>query len=49
LAQRGKPGRKQNLVPVKELEKLNQELLNTKDALAAFGHNLLAKKKWTEP
>ncbi|MGE3063601.1 MAG: hypothetical protein AB7T10_08220 [bacterium] len=46
LAQRGKPGRKQQLVPVEELEKVNQELQNTKDALAAVGHKLsLLKKK----
>jgi hypothetical protein len=45
LAQKGKPGRKQRLVPVEELEKVNQELQNTKDALAAVGHELSLLKK----
>ena len=45
LAQKGKPGRKQQLVPVEELAKVNQELQNTKDALAAVGHELSLLKK----
>jgi len=45
LSQKGKPGRKQRVVPVEELEKVNQELQNTKDALAAVGHELSLLKK----
>jgi len=46
LSQKGKPGRRQRVVPIEELEKVSQELLNTKDALAAVGHELsLLKKK----
>lgn len=47
LAHSGKPGRKQQLIPVEQYQKTVQELQNTKDALAAVGHELSLLKKRT--
>jgi hypothetical protein len=41
----GKTGTETTARPVEELEKVNQELQNTKDALAAVGHELSLLKK----
>ncbi len=47
LAHSGKPGRKQQFVPAEQYQKATQELQNTKDALAAVGHELALLKKRT--
>ena len=47
LAHPGKQGRKQQVIPVEQYQKVSQELDNTKDALAAVGHELSLLKKKT--
>lgn len=48
LSKQGKPGRKQQVVPVEQYQKVNRELVETKDALAAVGHELSLLKKRTD-
>jgi hypothetical protein len=45
LSNPGKRGRKQSVVPVEQLQKVSRELSETKDALAAVGHELSLLKK----
>ena len=47
LANRGKPGRKQQRVSVEQYQKVSKKLNETKDALAAVGHELSLLKKRT--
>lgn len=47
LSRTGKPGRKQSAVPVDQYQKVTKELEETKDALAAVGHELSLLKKRT--
>ena len=47
LANPGKQGRKQQFIPVEQYQKVSKELDNTKDALAAVGHELSLLKKKT--
>jgi hypothetical protein len=47
LALSGKRGRKQQVIPVEQYQKVSKELDNTKDALAAVGHELSLLKKKT--
>jgi hypothetical protein len=47
LANPGKPGRKQQAVSVEQYQKVSKELTETKDALAAVGHELALLKKRT--
>lgn len=47
LANPAKPGRKKTLVPSEDLAQLDKELIQTKDALAAVGHELALLKKKT--
>lgn len=47
LAHPGKQGRKQQVIPVEQYQKVSKELDNTKDALAAVGHELSLLKKKT--
>ena len=47
LAHPGKLGRKQQVIPVEQYQKVSKELDNTKDALAAVGHKLALLKKKT--
>ena len=47
LAHPGKLGRKQQVIPVEQYQKVSKELDNTKDALAAVGHELALLKKKT--
>ena len=47
LANPGKQGRKQQIIPVEQYQKVSKELDNTKDALAAVGHELALLKKKT--
>lgn len=41
----GKPGRKQQLIPVEQVQQVTKELTETKDALAAVGYELSLLKK----
>jgi len=43
----GKQGRKQQVIPVEQYQKISKELEETKDALAAVGHELSLLKKRT--
>jgi len=45
LANPGKPGRRQQVVAVEQYQKVTKELDETKDALAAVGHELSLLKK----
>ena len=45
LSNPGKRGRKQSVVPVEQLQRVSKELTETKDALAAVGHELSLLKK----
>ena len=45
LSNPGKRGRKQSVVPVEQLQRVSRELAETKDALAAVGHELSLLKK----
>jgi hypothetical protein len=47
LAYPGKQGRKQQVIPVEQYQKISKELGETKDALAAVGHELSLLKKRT--
>jgi len=47
LAHSGKQGRKQQVIPVEQYQKVSKELNETKDALAAVGHELSLLKKRT--
>jgi hypothetical protein len=47
LAHPGKRGRKQQVIPVEQYQKIFKELDETKDALAAVGHELSLLKKRT--
>lgn len=47
LTNPAKPGRKKTLVPSEDVEKLDKELTQAKDALAAVGHELALLKKKT--
>ncbi len=47
LAHPGKQGRKQQIVPVEQYQRVSRELDETKDALAAVGHELSLLKKRT--
>jgi len=47
LTHTGKLGRKQQIVSVEQYQKVSKELDNTKDALAAVGHELSLLKKKT--
>jgi len=47
LAHPGKPGRRQHSIAVEEYQKVSKELDQTKDALAAVGHELSLLKKRT--
>jgi len=47
LAHPGKQGRKQQVIPVAQYQKIFKELNETKDALAAVGHELSLLKKRT--
>jgi hypothetical protein len=47
LAHPGKQGRKQQVIPVEQYQRISKELEETKDALAAVGHELSLLKKRT--
>ena len=47
LAHPGKRGRKQQAIPVEQYHQVSKELTETKDALAAVGHELSLVKKRT--
>jgi hypothetical protein len=47
LAHSGKHGRKQQVIPVEQYQRVSRELDETKDALAAVGHELSLLKKRT--
>ena len=47
LAHPGKQGRKQQVIPAEQYQRIFKELNETKDALAAVGHELALLKKRT--
>ena len=47
LAHPGKQGRKQQVIPAEQYKQVSKELIETKDALAAVGHELSLLKKRT--
>ena len=47
LSHPGKPGRKQHSIAVEQYQRVSKELSETKDALAAVGHELSLLKKRT--
>ena len=47
LANPGRQGRKQQVIPVEQYQRVSKELSETKDALAAVGHELSLLKKRT--
>ena len=47
LANPGRKGRKQQIIPVEQYQRVSKELIETKDALAAVGHELSLLKKRT--
>ena len=47
LAHPGKQGRKQQVIPMEQYHQVSKELDETKDALAAVGHELSLLKKRT--
>ncbi|MCG2707899.1 MAG: hypothetical protein L6404_04550 [Candidatus Omnitrophica bacterium] len=47
LAHPGKRGRKQQAIPLEQYQRIFKELYETKDALAAVGHELSLLKKRT--
>jgi hypothetical protein len=47
LTNPGKQGRKQQIIPVEQYQKVSKELDETKDALAAVAHELSLLKKRT--
>lgn len=48
LSRKGKPGRKQQVIPVEQYQRVARQLEETKDALAAVGHELSLLKKRTD-
>ena len=48
LSKPGKPGRRQQVVPVAQYQRVSRELEETKDALAAVGYELSLLKKRTD-
>jgi len=48
LSNPGKRGRRQSVVPIEQLQRVSRELSETKDALAAVGHELSLLKKRTD-
>ena len=48
LSKSGQAGRKQQVVPVEQYQRLTRQLEQTKDALAAVGHELSLLKKRTD-
>ncbi len=48
LSKPGQAGRKQQVVPVEQYQRLTRQLEQTKDALAAVGHELSLLKKRTD-
>jgi len=47
LSNTGKPGRRQQVVPAEQYQKVSKELSEAKDALSAVGHELALLKKRT--
>lgn len=47
LANPGKPGRRQQTIPVEQYQKVSKELSDAKDALSAVAHELALLKKRT--
>ena len=47
LAHSGKQGRKQQVISIEQYQRISKELNETKDALAAVGHELSLLKKRT--
>ena len=47
LAHSKKPGRKQQIIPIEQYQRVSKELDEAKDALAAVGHELSLLKKRT--
>ena len=47
LANPGRKGRKQQIIPVEQYQRVTKELSETKDALCAVGHELSLLKKRT--
>ncbi len=47
LSNPAKPGKKKSMVPIESLAQIDKELVQTKDALAAVGHELALLKKKT--
>ena len=47
LGNPGRKGRKQQIIPVEQYQRVSKELIETKDALAAVGHELSLLKKRT--
>ena len=47
LAHPGKQGRKKQVMPIEQYQRVSKELNETKDALAAVGHELSLLKKRT--
>jgi hypothetical protein len=48
LSRKGKPGRRQQVIPVEQYQRVIRQLEETKDALAAVGHELSLLKKRTD-
>jgi len=48
LSRKGKPGRRQQVIPVEQYQRVARQLEETKDALAAVGHELSLLKKRTD-
>jgi len=48
LSKPGKPGRRQQVIPVEQYHRVSRQLEETKDALAAVGHELSLLKKRTD-
>jgi len=48
LSRKGKPGRKQQVIPVEQYQRVARQLEEAKDALAAVGHELSLLKKRTD-
>ena len=48
LSRKGKPGRRQQVIPIEQYQRVARQLEETKDALAAVGHELSLLKKRTD-
>ena len=48
LSKPGKPGRRQQVIPLQQYQRALREIDETKDALAAVGHELSLLKKRTD-